>query len=225
MDGADEPSTSYERYAARVLAAFAESPPPSRIGIHEHRYVTRACQLALVEGERNESSSSPSMLGPIASSHFKRLTLAFGSSKRCEYCRDNDACMVRGCHLTPVGTSTADSAARFRCVPGLHFCNAHGLQILANRQTVVTDNVFALSGGRFAQNVFDGIVPKATRGREPEAARRKRRRRADLALVRTALDERPELGDRTAQQALFALMDDNAPPAPPTESPPDRPLF
>ena len=212
------PVTPSELYAARVLRAFAESQPPVRKDIHPHSLSIRARELAASQGETN---TDPCLdfwaLGPIASSHFERLDRAFGPDcparkrKRCEYCRVNDSCMVRGCPLTPVGSSTVDSTARFRCVPGMHLCNAHGLQLLTNRQTVVTDNVMALKGGRFARNVFEGLVTKQIESGENDEARQKRRLLIDVALVREALEARPELSGVDASTALCRLMDDNAP--------------
>ena len=234
LDAAAPAVTPSERYSARIVRAFAESQPAKRACIHPHRLAIRARELAASQGESAlDNCLEAWSLGPLASSHYDRLDRAFGTScpplkrKRCEYCRVNDVCMVRCCALTPVGTSTVDSTARFRCLPGMHLCNAHGLQLLANRQTVATDNAVALKDGRFARNAFEGLVTKQLKSREPDAARRKRRLSKDVALVRAAFDARRSalrLGCVDATTALNRLMDDNAPP---TLDPPELhlPLF
>ena len=193
-------------WAERVLRSYAVSEPPPAWRQRHWALVDRARELAVDEGEANASMHT---LGPTATDHFARLRRAF-DGKRCEYCAANAPCMVRGCTDTPLASCTASSSARFRCVGGLHCCNAHGLQLLTNRCSVTTNNVYELKDGRFARNLFVGVSRKRHARHEATSTTRRavRRRRLD------ALRDVGALGRLPARKALGLLVDHNAPTLP-----------
>ena len=196
------------QYDGVLINVFATSQPPEAAPVTEKKLYRRACELA---------APIPVLADPVqVAEELKRLKRAFTQNdagtrrgKRCEYCRVDQQCMVLGCEATPVGTSTSDSKARFRCIPGLHLCNAHGLQVLVNRRTVATDNVYWLKDGRFVQNVFeaksaDCPTKAASRCITGEERRRRRLRRAVAVIERelaSATKKTSEVGSAERAQA------------------------
>ena len=94
---------------------------------------------------------------------------------RCEYCVLDNRCMAVGCACRP--SQCLGKSVGFRCLPGVHACNKHGLRVNVDngRGTEVT-----LKDGRTLRSAFDDVPGPRRKRRKlvvPSAVATTRRRR------------------------------------------------
>jgi len=139
------------------LRLFATSPPartlPSTLAKDLTRESLRLCETITV-GEDSDQSKA------LITRRLER----FCARKACEYCKINMQCMVLGCTNTPITVgfpslwdSLTPSKTTFRCAPGIHLCNAHGLTLLHTKASSPKKKRrlphLRLDDGRVVQNV------------------------------------------------------------------------
>lgn len=207
----DQDSVEWQRCYNYVTAA----EPPTALDVAP----VRATAEAVADGSQVEDAYDVECR---LSSKFKR------SGKKCSFCGVNAQCMVIGCTKTPlqqwcplvsVGNkqiSLGESTATFRCSPGLHCCNAHGLQLNTCRKTERTAGVFALKDGRVVRNIYRGRkrpLPTSKLGllerrdSDNAAQYRKRAKTTQALAVVKELIVAEKVGQLTADAALKHLFD------------------
>jgi len=124
-------------YRANQLRAFAKSLPPTPMAKQNLQTSLRH------ETDRLLLEMNGPLLAACDGNAYLSEVLAetclakYCSRRRCEYCKVNTQCMAEGCVQTPIRTgfpldwqSVTPHKKTFRCVPGLHLCNAHGQTLL-----------------------------------------------------------------------------------------------
>lgn len=114
---------------------------------------------------------------------------------RCEYCVRDNRCGAVGCATRPsdcLGKSTG-----FRCLPGVHACNKHGLRVNVNNGRGAT---LHMKDGRTLSCVFDGV----------DGPRRKRRRKAQSCELTESQALRQQAKLRRAVMTVAALVSERA---------------
>ena len=163
---------------------------------------------------------------------------------RCEHCVCNNVCMAEGCTARPlacVGKSTG-----FRCLPGVHLCNKHGLRVNVNNQRPPRNDTVLLKDGRQVDHVFSqsAYPNRKRRARVPptdgpcsrvKVARARRARDARWLGAMAIAELVAERGweERTLDDVLLALRREEGESTPPLGggwTPPSRasvppPLF
>lgn len=136
------------------LRAFAFSKPPT---LAEKQNFNATVQQ---EADRLVVS------GGVCKVRALKTLRSYCTRRTCEHCNVNMECMVAGCTATPIQTGfpgdwqrlTAHSKT-FRCVPGLHLCNAHGQILLTKFKPSSPDSKrkrkrhLSLDDGRCVQNI------------------------------------------------------------------------
>ena len=135
--------------AVRMVREWMQSSPPSPSTLTEVDVRRRATEI-----------------GGEVMKHTKRLRRAFIEDKKrvqCVWCRENNECMVVGCRVRPLDTSTERLSCGFRCILGRHFCGHHGLKYNTCRRNCPTDGLVMIgsdsdvSNARCVANIYQGI--------------------------------------------------------------------